>query len=96
MDLERRDAIAQGLAAATSRRGVLKGVGLSAGGAAVAGLLSLLGRDAADAATRRRRRRKNRRCRGLAEPTSPPQESPNPGAIGVGDYHCPCYLKGCC
>jgi hypothetical protein len=69
MDAKRFDAIAQDLAATTSRRGMVKGVGLAAGGAALAGLLGLVGRDAADAAGRRRRRNRRRRdqCRKVGQ-----------------------------
>jgi hypothetical protein len=66
MDAKRFDAIAQDLAAATSRRGVVKGVGLAVGGAALAGLLGLVGRDEADARRRRRNRRRDR-CRKLQD-----------------------------
>ena len=69
MDPKRFDAIAQDLAAATSRRGMVKGVGLAAGGAALASLLGLVGRDEADAARRKRRRRRRNRqqCRKLGQ-----------------------------
>ena len=58
MDPKRFDAIAQDLAAATSRRGMVKGAGLAAGGAALASLLGLVGREEVDAAGRKRRKRR--------------------------------------
>ena len=68
MDPKRFDAIAQDLAAATSRRGMIKGVGLAAGGAALASLLGLVGHDEADAARRNRRKRRRRdQCRKLGQ-----------------------------
>lgn len=67
MDPKRFDAIAQDLAAATSRRGMVKGVGLAAGGAALASLLGLVGRDEADAARRKRRKRRRDQCRKLGQ-----------------------------
>ena len=67
MDPKRFDAIAQDLAAATSRRGMVKGAGLAAGGAALASLLGLVGRDEADAARRKRRKRRRDQCRKLGQ-----------------------------